>query len=221
MYRHPFVMLVVGPTYQFIFKHRYPADAPRSWKREWASVHRTNFGLLAVLTVMWLTVGIDRFLLVQLPITLIAGSLGVFLFYVQHQYEDTYWRYSERWDYYAAGLEGSSHYVLPKVFQWLTGNIGLHHIHHLNSRIPNYNLQRCFDENSKLHNVTQLKFWDSVKTLWMTLWDEDEQRLVGFRDLKTIRAKLDAAADPGEGEGEGEGEGIHGTKPEVVPRSWR
>ena len=213
LYRHPFVLLVVGPTYQFIFKHRYPADAPRSWKREWASVHRTNFGLLAVLTLMWLTVGIDRFLLVQLPITLIAGSLGVFLFYVQHQYEDTYWRYRERWDYYAAGLEGSSHHVLPKVFQWLTGNIGLHHVHHLSSRIPNYNLQRCFDENPKLHDVTQLKFWDSVKTLWMTLWDEDQRRLVGFRDLKAIRAKLDMAADAGEC--------IRATKPEVVPRSWR
>ncbi len=212
LYRNAIVMLVIGPIYQFIFKHRYPADAPRSWKREWASVHRTNAGLLVVVTIMWLTIGIDRFLLVQLPITLISGSLGVFLFYVQHQYEDTYWRYRERWDYYVAGLEGSSHHVLPKVFQWFTGNIGLHHIHHLCSRIPNYRLQQCFDENPELKNVTQLRFWDSVKTLWMTLWDEDERRLVGFRDLGTIRPRIEAAA--------GE-EAVTATKPDVVPRSWR
>jgi omega-6 fatty acid desaturase (delta-12 desaturase) len=211
MYRHPLVMTVIGPAYQFVFKHRYPADAPRSWKREWASVHYTNLGLLGVVAIMWLTIGIDRFLLVQVPVTVISGSLGVFLFYVQHQYEDTYWRYRERWDYYAAGLEGSSHYVLPKVLQWFTGNIGLHHIHHVASRIPNYYLQRCFDENPELHKVTQLRFWPSVKTLWMTLWDEDEQKLVGFRDLKTIRARLDAA----------EGEGVSATKPDAVPRTWR
>ncbi len=121
LYRHPVVMLLVGPTYQFIFKHRFPLDIPRSWKREWASVHRTNLALLLVVMTMWLTIGLPRFLLVQLPITLIAGSVGVFLFYVQHQYEHTYWRYREAWDYYDAGLLGSSHYVLPKVFQWFTG----------------------------------------------------------------------------------------------------
>jgi omega-6 fatty acid desaturase (delta-12 desaturase) len=210
LYRHPLVMLVVGPTYQFVIKHRYPADAPRAWKQAWSSVHRTNLGLLAVVTLMWLTVGIDRFLLVQVPITLISGSLGVFLFYVQHQYEDTYWRYRERWDYYAAGLEGSSHYVLPKVFQWFTGNIGLHHIHHVASRIPNYHLQRCYDENPELHEVTKLTFWNSVKTLWMVLWDEDERRLVRFRDLKAIRKRIAA----------GEGRET-ATKPDAVPRAWR
>ncbi len=212
LYRSAAVMLIIGPIYQFVFKHRYPADAPRSWKREWGSIHMTNAGLLAVVTIMWLTIGIDRFLLVQFPITIISGSLGVFLFYVQHQYEDTYWRYRERWDYYTAGLEGSSHYVLPKVFQWFTGNIGLHHIHHVCSRIPNYRLQQCFDENPEVQNVTQLRFWDSVKTLWMTLWDEDEGRLVGFRDLETIRPRIEAA--------EGQG-AVAATKPDVVPRSWR
>lgn len=210
LYRHPLVMLAVGPTYQFVLKHRYPADTPRAWKQAWSSVHWTNLALLAIVTVMWLTVGIDRFLLIQVPITLISGSLGVFLFYVQHQYEDTYWRYQERWDYYAAGLEGSSHYVLPKVFQWFTGNIGLHHIHHVASRIPNYHLQRCYDENPELHQVTKLTFRSSVKTLWMTLWDEDQQRLVGFRDLKSIRKRF-AARDGDE----------VAAQPEAVPRAWR
>jgi omega-6 fatty acid desaturase (delta-12 desaturase) len=213
LYRHPAVMLLVGPAYQFILKHRLPLDIPKSWKREWASVHRTNLALLLVVTTLWLTIGMQRFLLVQLPITVIAGSVGVFLFYIQHQYEDTYWRYREAWNYYDAGLQGSSHYILPKVFQWFTGNIGLHHIHHLNSRIPNYYLQRCFDENPELHQVTQLRFRQSVRTLWMTLWDEEGRRLVGFRDVKDIRKRWE--------ESPGECAPITPTKPDVVPRAWR
>jgi omega-6 fatty acid desaturase (delta-12 desaturase) len=209
VYRNPFVLLVIGPIYQFILKHRFPADTPRVWKREWSSVHRTNAALLAVLIFMWLTVGLDRFLLVQLPITLIAGAVGVYMFYVQHQYEDTYWRYKEAWDYYAAGLEGSSHLVMPKVLQWFTGNIGLHHIHHANSRIPNYHLQRCLDENPELGQATRLGLFQSIKTLGLTLWDEDAKRLIGFRDLKKVRPALEAAGP------------VAPTKPDAVPKSWR
>ena len=205
LYRHPLVLLVVGPTYQFIVKHRYPADIPREWKREWASVHWTNVALVAIAALMALTIGLDRFLLVQLPITLIAGSVGVYLFYVQHQYEDTYWRYREAWNYYAAGLEGSSHLVMPKPLQWFTANIGLHHIHHVASRIPNYHLQRCFDEVAEVRRVTTLTLRESVKTLRLTLWDEDERRLIGFRELRRRRAPV--AVQP--------------TKPEAVPKGWR
>ena len=205
LYRHPLVLLVVGPTYQFIVKHRFPADIPREWKREWASVHWTNVALLALVALMALTIGLDRFLLVQLPITLIAGSVGVYLFYVQHQYEDTYWRYREAWNYYAAGLEGSSHLVMPKPLQWFTANIGLHHIHHVASRIPNYHLQRCFDEVAEVRRVTTLTLRESVKTLRLTLWDEDERRLIGFRDLR--RRPAPAPVEP--------------TKPEAVPKAWR
>lgn len=211
LYRHPLVMLVIGPAYQFIFKHRYPADLPHAWRREWASVHKTNLALLAVLVLMWSTVGLKNFLLVQLPITLISGSIGVFLFYVQHQYEDTYWRFREAWSYYEAGMEGSSHFVLPKVLQWFTASIGLHHIHHVSSQIPNYRLQRCLEENHLLQNVTRLTLVESVKTLRMTLWDEDERRLVGFRDLGPIRQRL-AAQD---------GTPITATKPDAVPKGWR
>jgi omega-6 fatty acid desaturase (delta-12 desaturase) len=207
LYRHPLVMLVVGPVWQFVIKHRYPTDAPPEWKREWASVHWTNVALLAIVTVMWLTVGIDRFLLVQLPITLLAGSIGVYLFYVQHQYEDTYWRYREAWNYYHAGLEGASHLVMPRWLQWFTGNIGLHHIHHVSSRIPNYNLQRCYDENPLFHDVTRLSLAHSLTTLRLTLWDEDEKKLVGFRDLSTILPRLQAP--------------VQATKPEAVPKTWK
>ena len=205
LYRHPLVMLGVGPTYQFVIKHRFPADAPRAWRREWASVHWTNAALVAIVALMALTIGLDRFLLVQLPITLIAGSVGVYLFYVQHQYEDTYWRYREAWNYYAAGLEGSSHLVMPKLAQWFTANIGLHHIHHVASRIPNYHLQRCFDEVAEVRRVTTLTLRDSVRTLRLTLWDEDERRLIGFRELR--RRRTPAAIQP--------------TKPEAVPKAWR
>jgi omega-6 fatty acid desaturase (delta-12 desaturase) len=176
-------------------------------------VHLTNLGLAAVVAVMWLTVGIDRFLLVQLPITLIAGAVGVYLFYVQHQYEDTYWRYREAWNYFASGLEGASHLVMPKLLQWCTANIGLHHIHHVSARIPNYHLQRCFDENPILHKVTRLTLPASVKTLWLTLWDEDEKRLVGFRELRRIRDRLSREI--------GAGAQVLATKPEAVPRAWR
>jgi len=206
LYRHPLVMLGIGPTYQFIVKHRFPADAPRTWKREWASVHWTTLGIVALVVGMGLVVGFGKFALVQIPITLIAGSIGVYLFYVQHQYEDTYWRYREAWNYYAAGLEGSSHLVMPKILQWFTANIGLHHIHHVASRIPNYHLQRCFDEVPETRRVTTLTLWQSLKTVRLTLWDEDERRLIGFRELRGKRAAL-VAAQP--------------TKPEAVPKSWR
>lgn len=213
VYRNPLVLLLVGPAWQFILKHRLPLDIPRSWKREWTSVHLCNLGLAIVIALMWWLVGIERFLLVQLPITLIAGAIGVYLFYVQHQYEDTYWRYREAWNYYAAGLEGASHLVMPRLLQWCTANIGLHHIHHVSSRIPNYRLQRAFDENPPLQKVTRLTLPASVKTLWLTLWDEDERKLVGFRELKRIQQRLSAELQAGAA--------ILATKPEAVPRSWK
>ncbi len=211
LYRHPAVMLLVGPAWQFVLKHRLPLDIPRDWKREWLSVHLSNLALATLVTVMWLTVGIDRFLLVQLPITLLAGSIGVYLFYVQHQYEDTYWRYKEAWNYFAAGLEGASHLRMPKLLQWCTANIGLHHIHHVSARIPNYHLQPAYDAIPELRQVTQLRLAESVKTLRLTLWDEDAKKLVGFRELRRIRERLARQLDGA----------IHPTRPEAVPMAWR
>jgi omega-6 fatty acid desaturase (delta-12 desaturase) len=213
LYRNPLVMLLIGPAWQFIIKHRFPSDAPRDWKREWASVHWTNLALVALIAGASLVIGLDRFLRVQLPVTLLTGSLGVYLFYVQHQYEDTYWRYREAWNYYAAGLEGASHLVMPKVLQWFTANIGLHHIHHIASRIPNYRLQRCYDENPELHRVTRLTLPGSVKTLFLTLWDEDEKKLIRFHDLRRAQARITAGLPAGAG--------VEPTKPESVPRGWR
>jgi omega-6 fatty acid desaturase (delta-12 desaturase) len=207
LYRHPLVMLVLGPVWQFVIKHRWPTDAPREWTRERQGVLWTNVVLAGVVAIMWLTIGIGPFLLVQVPVTLLAGSMGVYLFYVQHQYEDTYWRYREAWNYYHAGLEGASHLVMPRWLQWFTANIGLHHIHHVSSRVPNYNLQRCYDENPEFHDVTRLTLPQSVGTLRLTLWDEEEKKLVRFRDLPHLRARL--------------GEPVQATKPEAVPKAWR
>jgi omega-6 fatty acid desaturase (delta-12 desaturase) len=212
VYRNPLILLTIGPFQQFVVKHRFPTDLPRDWKREWKSVHRTNLALLSVIVAMGLLIGFDRFLMVQVPISLIAGSIGIYLFYVQHQYEDTYWRYREAWNYYEAGLEGASHLVMPKVLQWFTANIGLHHIHHVASRIPNYHLQRAFNENPPLQRVTQLTLPQSFKTLWLTLWDEDSNQLIGFRKLRRIRKALRQAGAAGE---------VQPTKPESVPTAWQ
>lgn len=180
-YRHPLTMFVVGPFFQFIIKHRYPYNIPKSWKREWRSVHLTNLALLGVFLLAWSTIGLRNFLLVQLPITYLACTAGAWLFYIQHQYPDTYWRRDNEWDYFDASVKGSSYYVLPKILQWFTGSIGLHHIHHYNSRIPNYGLQKCYDENPEFQNVTRLTIWSSLKCISLALWDEEKKKLISFQ----------------------------------------
>jgi omega-6 fatty acid desaturase (delta-12 desaturase) len=182
-YRNLFVMMVLGPIYQFGIKHRFPFDAPRAWRREWASVWWTNAAIAAVLVAAWLTIGLGRLALVYVPVMLIASAVGIWLFYVQHQFEDTYWSDSSRWSFHKAGTEGSSFYDLPRVLHWFTGNIGYHHIHHLASQIPNYRLPRCFAENPELQQVTRLTLFQSLRCARLKLWDEEKRKLVGFRDL--------------------------------------
>lgn len=191
LYRHPLVLFLIGPAIQFLAIQRLPLQAPPADRKGWWSVHGTNLGIAAVTTAMILAVGWQRFLLVQLPITLLASSFGVWLFYVQHQYEGTYWRRKPEWSYTEAALRGSSWYDLGRVLQWFSGNIGLHHVHHLSSSIPNYRLKRCLDENPELRDVTRLTFFESLRCARLALWDEEEQRLVGFRHA---RRKSPAAA---------------------------
>lgn len=187
-YRHPLVLLGIGPVYQFILKHRLPLDIPRTWRREWTSVLMTNLGLTLLIVIAWSTIGLGNFLLVQIPISVCAGAIGVFLFYVQHQFEDTYWREHPEWEFHAAGMKGSSFLVLPKPLQWLTANIGFHHIHHVNSRIPNYRLPDCHHEQEMARHVTRITLWDGVKCLRLGLWDEDARRLVTFREARAMAA---------------------------------
>ncbi len=184
LYRHPVVLFTVGPLFHFLVKHRYPWDIPKDWKQAWRSVWLTNLALAGVIAVMWATIGLQRFLLVQAPVTFMACSLGVWLFYVQHQFEHTYWHWHRSWDYYEASLHGSSFLVLPRPLQWITANIGVHHVHHMSARIPNYKLQQAHDENPEFHVVTKVTFRDTWKLINLTLWDEDRERLIRFKDLK-------------------------------------
>jgi len=184
LYRNMFVLLVLGPFYQFVLKHRLPLDAPRDWKREWRGVMATNLALAAGVTAMGLTVGFGRFALVHLPIVVVSGALGVWLFYVQHQFEDTYWENHPEWDFHRAGIEGSSFLDLPPVLHWFTGNIGYHHVHHLSSRIPNYALRRAMAENPELQAVTRLTLRESLGCARLKLWCEDRRRMVGFAEVR-------------------------------------
>ena len=186
LYRHPFVLLGLGGLYVFALKHRYPWDIPRRWKREWASVWQTNAVLLAITGIMWMTIGLKAFVLVHVPILLLTVSSGVWLFYVQHQFEETYWDEHDKWSYFEAGLEGSSHLALPKWLQWITASIGIHHVHHINARIPNYKLQECMDNIPYLQNVTQISLWDGIKTLRLSLWNEDDRKLVSFSEARRL-----------------------------------
>ena len=187
LYRHPVTLFGVGPAYQFILKHRLPVDMPWSWKREWRSVMLTNAGIVGVVALLSWAIGFEAFVKIQLPVTLIAGSFGVWLFYIQHQFENTYWRDEPEWDYREASLKGSSYYDLPKILNWFSGNIGVHHVHHLCSRIPNYRLHQCLEENEFLQNVTRLTIKDSLRCVNFKLWDEKTRQMVGFREARATR----------------------------------
>lgn len=184
LYRSAWVLLFVGPVYQFAIKHRFPFDIPFAWKREWASVLWNNLALAAVGTGLTTWLGWEKVLLVQLPIIVVAGAAGVWLFYVQHQFEETHWSRGEQWQLHHAALEGSSHYVLPQPLQWLSGNIGIHHVHHLYSRIPFYRLPEVLRDHRELAEAQRLTIGESLATVRLHLWDETEGRLVSFAEVR-------------------------------------
>ncbi len=196
LYRNPLVTFGIGPTYQFALKHRFPFDIPFSWKREWRSVLLTNLSLAVTYFGLASLFSWKAVLLTQLLLTLVAGAIGVWLFYVQHQFEETYWDHEAEWDFYRAGAHGSSFYDLHPVLHWLTGNIGFHHIHHLSSQILNYRLPAAFHENPEMQRVTRIKLWESFRCAGLKLWDEETRTLISFRQLKDRLAEQVAESEP-------------------------
>jgi acyl-lipid omega-6 desaturase (Delta-12 desaturase) len=186
MSRNPVILFVIAPFFLFMVRQRLPASGKPS-ARERHSVYATNLGLLAIAAGMSAIFGWKSYLILQCSIIAVGTSAGVWLFYVQHQFEGVYWERGQEWDYAMAALKGSSFYKLPKVLQWFSGNIGFHHIHHLSPAIPNYNLERCYKAEPLFQTVKPVTLLSSLKSFKFRLWDEKERRLVGYRHLRDLR----------------------------------
>ena len=184
LYRHPLVLFGLGPAFLFGIEHRLPIGSMRAGWRPWASAMGTNLAIAGFIsTLVWLG-GWQPLVLVQLPSTLLAASIGVWLFYVQHQFEYTYWARRGAWNPTEAALHGSSHYDLPAVLRWMTANIGVHHVHHVNARIPFYRLQTVIRDNPDLKHMSRLSLMESFRCVGLSLWDEYNQRLISFRQFR-------------------------------------
>ena len=185
--RSPIILFTVGSFLVFTVTHRFWEK--EAGKRERSSVIWTNIAIAAVVGWLILEIGWVAFLLVEVPILLITCGAGVWLFYVQHNFDPMYWERHAEWEFFNAGMDGSSFYKLPKILQWFTGNIGFHHIHHLSPRIPNYKLEECHNENP-VFQIEPLTFRKSLKSLFFRLWDEKEKSLVGWGALKKYRTQM-------------------------------
>jgi acyl-lipid omega-6 desaturase (Delta-12 desaturase) len=180
-YRHPLFLLAVAPILLFLIQQRLPKSYMNS--RQHTYVQLTNVAIAGIVLLLIWAIGWKAFLLIQLPVIYFGSVAGVWLFYVQHQFEHVVWARSENWDYKTIALRGSSFFKLPKILQWFTGNIGFHHIHHLSPKIPNYKLPLCHRENPEFQDVRPITLWSSLRSLRLRLWDEENQRLVGFGQL--------------------------------------
>jgi len=193
--RNPFVLFVLAPYYVFIFQQRLPKQ--RADTREKRSVWFMNLAILGMVLGLGWIFGPVKYLIIQTIVIGVVGAAGLWMFYIQHQFEDTYWERHEDWDFTAAALQGASFYKLPRVLQWLTGNIGFHHIHHLSSRIPNYNLERCHNSHPIFQQVKPITIPISLKSLFYRLWDTELRKLVGYRHMRKVRREQ-AARETGE-----------------------
>ena len=180
--RNPFVLFLLGPIFLFIFLERVPSRKAKP--RERRSVWLMNFSVVALACTLIAIFGFLPWLVIQFTAMTVASSIGVWMFYVQHQFEDTYWVDSEDWDYTTAAIKGSSYYKLPKVLQWFSGNIGFHHVHHLSPMIPNYYLEKCHRSDPMFQEAQEITLWSSLKTVNYRLWDENAKKLIGFRQFK-------------------------------------
>lgn len=193
VYRNPVMMLGVGPFFVFALQYRFNVKGAR--RKERLNTYLTNVLIVGLYTLMCWAIGWQAFLMVQLPIFFVSGMLGIWLFYVQHQFEDSYFENEEEWSYVQAAVEGSSYYKLPKVLQWITGNIGFHHVHHLSPKVPNYNLEKAHEATPSLQKATTITISTSLKSLRFRLWDERNKTFVSFKDLKHLSNLTDSLAE--------------------------
>ncbi|MDQ0225651.1 Delta(5) desaturase DesA [Metabacillus niabensis] len=185
IYRNPFVMFGLGPIYVFLIMNRFNKKGAK--KKERLNTYLTNFLIVFVAVLLSWLIGFESFLLVQAPIFLISGTLGIWLFYVQHTFEDSYFEENDEWSYVKAAVEGSSYYKLPKLLQWLTGNIGYHHVHHLSPRVPNYKLEDVHNNTEPLQNVPTITLLTSLKSLKFRLWDTRNKKFVGYNVISLYK----------------------------------
>jgi|HigsolmetaAR203D_1030402.scaffolds.fasta_scaffold01095_16 omega-6 fatty acid desaturase (delta-12 desaturase) len=192
IYRNPFVMFVLGPIAVFLIASRFNhKDASR---KERVNTWLTNLLIFAMYAALYFAVGWQAMLMVQLPIVILSGMFGIWLFYVQHQFEDSYFEHAEDWNFVQAAVEGSSYYKLPRPLQWITGNIGFHHVHHLNPRVPNYHLEHAHDAAPALQSATTITLGSSLKSLRFRLWDESRKTFVTFREARPAIRRLRQSA---------------------------
>jgi acyl-lipid omega-6 desaturase (Delta-12 desaturase) len=184
LYRHPAVMFGLGPIYLFVLQSRLPLGFMRKGWQPWLSTMATNLAIAIIAGLMIWAVGLGPFLLIHVPVVLLGAAAGVWLFYVQHQFEHTHWAKNGSWDVHDAALHGSSHYDLPGILRWFTANIGVHHVHHLASRIPYYRLPEVLRDHPELRDFGRLTLWQSVKCVPLVLWDEQSRRLISFKELR-------------------------------------
>ncbi|MFK7902183.1 MAG: fatty acid desaturase [Nitratireductor sp.] len=196
LYRNPIVMFLIGPAYVFFFKQRLPFEMLNRGWTPWLSTLSTNVGIAIIFAVGIYLVGVKDFLIIQLSTVFVAAAMGIWLFYVQHQFEDTHWERKEVWKREYAALMGSSYYALPKPIMWLTANIGIHHVHHLSAQVPFYRLPEILKEYPDLKTIGRLSFWQSLKCVPLTLWDENSKRMISFRELGKMPTA--AAIEPAE-----------------------
>lgn len=186
LYRNPIVLFVIGPAYMFFLKQRLPVEMLGRGSKPWVSTMGTNIGIVALFALGIYFLGLWDFVILQLLTVFTAGAIGVWLFYVQHQYEDTFWERNEVWEREHAALLGSSYYEMPKPLMWITANIGIHHVHHLSSKVPFYNLPKILKNHPELKKIGRLTIWNSIKCIPLTLWDEQQKKLLSFREAHRL-----------------------------------
>ncbi|MCK5425194.1 MAG: fatty acid desaturase [Emcibacter sp.] len=184
IYRHPILLLLIGAPVMVFILQRFPVGQPAPFRKIWKSIMGLNVAIAVVFSTIIYFIGLDFFLMVYVPIVCISAWVGGWMFFIQHQFENTFWEHAKGWNFNKAAVLGSTYFVLPKILQWFSGNIGFHHLHHICGVIPNYRLQECHETAPHIPEIREIRLWQSLKCLRLTLWDEDLHKLVGFSQLK-------------------------------------